>query len=158
LSQDQTTYDLAHDRFLLRLGINYFLNQAALLAEPFGGDVLLAVTFLTINTGNLRHLDNAATFNPRAVQGVIPDELRRPVTIAAVSRALGIPRETARRYVNRLIEMGYCRATGARGVVIPTEVLMSDRISDVARKHGAFARELMGALNDAHAAAVAQPA
>ena len=158
LSPEMSEYDLAHDRFVLRLGINYFLSQAALLAEPFGGDVLLAVTFLTINTGNLRHLHGAATFNPQAVEGVIPDGMRRSVTIAAVSRELGIPRETARRYVNRLIEMGFCRATGARGVMVPSEVLKSEAMNAVAQKHGAFARDLMGALNDAHATLQDQPA
>ncbi|NBU28664.1 MAG: hypothetical protein EBS42_10790, partial [Caulobacteraceae bacterium] len=70
MSSEDQTYVLAHDRFVLRLGINYFLNQASLLAEPFGGDVLLALTFLTINTGNLQHLSNAASFNPLAVDGV----------------------------------------------------------------------------------------
>jgi hypothetical protein len=127
---------LAHDRFVLRLGINYFLNQASLLAEPFGGDVLLALTFLTINTGNLKHLSNAASFNPLAVDGVMPDGLRRPVTIAAVSRELGIPRETTRRYVKRLIDMGYCRATGSRGILVPTEVLKSEAINSLARQIG----------------------
>lgn len=151
MTSDGQKYALAHERFVLRLGINYFLGQASLLAEPFGGDVLLAITFLTINTGNLRHLDNAATFNPLAVDGVMPDGVRRPVTIAAVARELGIPRETTRRYVNRLIEMGYCRTTGARGILVPAEVLKSDAINSVARRHGAFARDLMRALIEAHA-------
>ena len=136
MSSEDQTYVLAHDRFVLRLGINYFLNQASLLAEPFGGDVLLALTFLTINTGNLKHLSNAASFNPLAVDGVMPDGLRRPVTIAAVSRELGIPRETTRRYVKRLIDMGYCRATGSRGILVPTEVLKSEAINSLARQIG----------------------
>lgn len=151
MSSDDQKHVLAHDRFVLRLGINYFLNQASLLAEPFGGDVLLALTFLTINTGNLQHLSNAASFNPQAVDGVMPDGLRRPVTIAAVSRELGIPRETTRRYVKRLIDMGYCRATGSRGILVPTEVLKSEAINSLARRHGAFARDLMQALIEAHA-------
>jgi len=151
LSSDGQKHALAHDRFVLRLGINYFLSQAALLAEPFEGDVLLAVTFLTVSAGNLRHLESLSAFSPMAVDGVIPDGMRRPVTIAAVARELGIPRETTRRYVNRLIEMGYCRTTGARGIIVPGVVLRSEAINSVARRHGAFARELMQALIDAHA-------
>lgn len=124
----------AHERFLLRLGMDYFLRQLAVLSAPFDGDILLAATFLAICQGSVKHLD-PDTPSPHAVEGVFPDGMRRAVTIASVARALGLPRETARRYVHRLIASGHCRAVGVRGVTVPGEVLRSEPINRLAREN-----------------------
>jgi DNA-binding Lrp family transcriptional regulator len=53
-----------------------------------------------------------------------PDELRRPVSINALAASLGIPFETVRRHVNRLISQGFI-ATAPGGIYVPTSVLVS---------------------------------
>ncbi len=131
------------DRFLLRLGMDYFLRQMVVLSTPFGGDMMLAATFLAICQGSVRHLNEPVRPSPLAVEGVFPDGVRRPVTIASVARTLGIPRETARRYVHRLIASGHCRTVGARGVTVPAEVLRSDPINQLASQHVQALRDLI---------------
>jgi DeoR/GlpR family transcriptional regulator of sugar metabolism len=45
--------------------------------------------------------------------------MRRPVSILAVAGSLGLPYETVRRYVTKLVKMGLCiRVRG--GVIAPT--------------------------------------
>lgn len=124
----------AQERFLLRLGMDYFLRQLAVLSAPFDGDILLAATFLAICQGSVKHMD-LDTPSPHAIEGVFPDGMRRAVTIASVARALGLPRETARRYVHRLIASGHCRPVGVRGVTVPGEVLRSEPINRLAREN-----------------------
>lgn len=125
----------AQERFLLRLGMDYFLRQLAVVSAPFGGDVLLAATFLAICQGSVKHLIDPAVPSPLAIEGVFPDGVRRAVTIAWVARTLGLPRETARRYVHRLIASGHCKMVGVRGVTVPSDVLRSEPINQLAREH-----------------------
>lgn len=132
----------AQERFLLKLGMDYFLRQMSVLSAPFDGDVLLASTFVAICQASVKHLNEPGLPSPLAVEGVFPDGMRRPVTIASVARTLGLPRETARRYVHRLIASGHCRAVGARGVMVPAEVLRSEPINQLATEHVGAMREL----------------
>jgi DeoR/GlpR family transcriptional regulator of sugar metabolism len=37
-----------------------------------------------------------------------PDEVRRPISVLAVANSLGLPYETVRRYVTKLIRLGRC--------------------------------------------------
>lgn len=133
----------AQERFLLRLGMDYFLRQLAVLSAPFDGDILLAATFLAICQGSVKHLNEPALPSPLAIEGVFPDGMRRSVTIASVARTLGLPRETARRYVHRLIASGHCRPVGVRGVTVPAEVLRSEPINRLAREHVDALNELL---------------
>ncbi|MDO9337942.1 MAG: hypothetical protein Q7T61_16215 [Caulobacter sp.] len=142
IPQDPALRTPVQERFLLRLGMDYFLRQMAVLSAPFDGDVLLAATFLAVCQGSVRHLNEPLRPSPLAVDGVFPDGMRRPVTIASVARTLGIPRETARRYVHRLIASGHCKAVGARGVMVPAEVLRSEPINRLAREHVEVIAEL----------------
>ena len=130
------------ERYLLKLGMDYFLKQRSVLSAPFDGDLLLAATFATIWQASVKHLNEPGLPSPLAVEGVFPDGMRRAVTIASVARTLGLPRETARRYVHRLIASGHCRAVGARGVTVPSEVLRSDAINQLAREHVEVMRDL----------------
>jgi hypothetical protein len=130
------------ERFLLKLGMDYFLRQLAVLSAPFGGDVLLAATFVAIAQASVKHLNEPGLPSPLAVEGVFPDGMRRPVTIAAVARTLGLPRETARRYVHRLIASGHCKPVGVRGVTVPAEVLRSETMNALAREHVDVLRDL----------------
>lgn len=129
--------------------MDYFLTTAALLSGPFAGEIMLAAVFAAISQGSVRHLNNPLKPNPLAPDGVFPDGMRRAVTVASVARSLTLPRETTRRYVRRLVEMGYCQQVGARGVLVTSEVLKSPVINDLARAHA----EALKAVVDAHEAA-----
>ena len=130
------------ERYLLKLGMDYFLRQLTALSAPFNGDILLAATFVAICQASVKHLNEAGLPSPLAVEGIFPDGMRRPVTIASVARTLGLPRETARRYVHRLIATGHCRTVGVRGVTVPAEVLRSEDLNQLAREHVEAMRQL----------------
>lgn len=129
---DPANRTLGTDRFLFRLGVDYLLRLIMRLSDLFGGDLMLTVTFLAVAQASVRHLNQQNQPNPLAVDGILPDGMRRPVTIATVARSLNLPRETARRYIRRLIDMGYCRQTGPRGVMVPSEVMRSEGLTAVA--------------------------
>ncbi|WGM40828.1 hypothetical protein [Caulobacter sp. NIBR1757] len=130
------------ERYLLKLGMDHFLRQLSVLSAPFDGDVLLAATFVAVWQASVKHLNEPGMPSPLAVEGVFPDGMRRAVTIASVARTLGLPRETARRYVHRLIASGHCRTVGARGVTVPSEVLRSEAMNQLAREHVEVMRSL----------------
>ncbi|MDB5471983.1 MAG: hypothetical protein JWR84_3543 [Caulobacter sp.] len=138
------------ERYLLKLGMDYFLRQLTVLSAPFDGDLLLAATFVAICQASVKHLNEPGLPSPLAVEGVFPDGMRRPVTIASVARTLGLPRETARRYVHRLIASGHCRAVGARGVTVPSDVLRSEPINQLAREHVDAMRALFDGYERSH--------
>ena len=54
-----------------------------------------------------------------------PDGLRRPVSLAEVSQILGIPYETARRYVNTILANGQCTRDAKKGLLISMDLLQS---------------------------------
>ena len=115
--------------------MDYFLTTAALLSGPFEGEIMLAAVFAAISQGSVRHLNTPLKPNALAPDGIFPDGMRRAVTVASVARSLMLPRETTRRYVRRLVEMGYCQQVGARGVLVPSTVLKSEAFNDLARAH-----------------------
>ena len=60
-----------------------------------------------------------------------PDELRRPVSVNALAGSLGVPFETARRHVNKLISQGAI-ATAPGGVYVPTAMLTTPHFAAAA--------------------------
>lgn len=138
--------DLALQRYALRLGADYFINMAGALGDLFDGNLLTGLVFLTIAQGSVQHLNRPAQFNAMAVDGVFPDELRRPVSVLGVSQFLGLPYETARRHTGRLEKMGFCRRVGGKGVVIPGEVLRGPEVQALVQANYGHLRILLQGL------------
>jgi len=117
--------ELATDsaRVAARLGSAYVLRTLALLAQLHGGDLLTAIIVLRINAANVAHFDAAggqSAFPGNATPP--PDSARRPISVTRLARSLGLPFETTRRYVNRLLESGICvRVKG--GVLVPSQAV-----------------------------------
>lgn len=110
------------DLFLARIGSSYMLRMLAVLSELFDGEVMLGIVFLAVSQAATGHLSLHRELNDFGGDGIVPDELRRPVAVLAIAHSLNIPRETARRHVARLIERGYCAPAPGRRVVIPGDV------------------------------------
>lgn len=77
--------------------------------REFGGDMLLTVVLGEIATRNLGQFFGRG--EPRLPEAVLNDpllqrKLLRPCNALSVSNATGIPRETVRRRVKRLCELG----------------------------------------------------
>lgn len=145
-SEAADLHDLALQRYAMRLGSDYFINMAGALGKLFDGNLLTGLVFLTIAQGSVQHLNRPAQFNAMAVDGVFPDELRRPVSVLGVSQFLGLPYETARRHTGRLEKMGFCRKVGGKGVVIPAEILRGPEVQALVRANYGHLRTLLQGL------------
>ena len=116
------------------MAIGAILRAVAMVNREYGGDITAALVFACVVEANVGHL---AT-NPESMARLAtlvrlpPDEMRRPVTGVAVAATLGIPNETVRRKVKGLIEQGLLvRVDG--GLIVPTEIMASDRMTRLTR-------------------------
>ena len=111
-------------RAAVRLSDEYFLRALRIIADLTEGDIITAIVLRAVVAGNIGYLDGhaaeAALYSD--LETVPPDHLRRPVSILSVSGALGLPYETTRRHVHKLIASGRCRME-RDGVVAPSESL-----------------------------------
>lgn len=94
------------------------LAGVRMLGNLWHGDLLRGLVFTAIWTANVKHVTNTA---PAVSQTVLPDELRLPVSVLAISGSLRLPYETVRRHAQALERAGICHRVGRRGLVVPAE-------------------------------------
>jgi hypothetical protein len=111
------------ERAAVRLTQQFFLRQAELLSGVADGDLLLGLVFIAITTANTAHLAEAPSLEFTELDDVPPDQLRRPISVLALSESLQLPYETTRRYVGRLEALGLARRVGRAGVIVPSDTL-----------------------------------
>lgn len=106
-------------RLAARLGAQYVLRALKLLADLRGGEFLPALVSVAVIVANLAPLDAAESEEPRdrTLAQAAKDAARRPVSVMSVAGSLGLPYETARRHVMRLVDEGVC-ARIAGGIVV----------------------------------------
>ena len=112
-------------RLVARLSSEYVQHALQLLADTFG-DTRTGVVAQTIIAANTAYLDTRGGEGWRyaGLDQNPPDEARRPISIGRVAESLGLPYETARRHVARLLDTKVCvRVRG--GVIVPGAVLDS---------------------------------
>ncbi|HEY3800226.1 MAG TPA: hypothetical protein VGL58_17905 [Caulobacteraceae bacterium] len=109
-------------RIAARLSSEYVLRVLKLIADLHDGDILAAIITQAIIGANTAHLDTRDGDGARFAGAPPPDELRRPISVLALSRSLGMPFETTRRYVSRLVESGRAQRVKG-GVIVPASVL-----------------------------------
>jgi hypothetical protein len=118
--------DLQTARISTRLGADYVLRYLQLAASLQGGDLILGVVMTAIVAANTQHLN----FNPDGTPNYgglnepPPDAERRPISINALAASMGMPFETTRRYVNKLIDAGWCERC-RNGVIVRAQALSS---------------------------------
>jgi hypothetical protein len=113
--------DAAVSRLAARLSTQYFLLMAEMVSRRAEGDLVTGLVLRAVTAGNSGYLDqDPDTFGQYAsLEDVPPDDVRRPVSISTVAGSLGLPYETARRHVSKLVKAGLCiRVRG--GVVAPS--------------------------------------
>jgi DNA-binding Lrp family transcriptional regulator len=134
-------------RAVARVSSDYMLRIVDLLITHIG-DVVRGLVFLGILRANTEHFaDDERGSDAGGPASFLPDELRRPVTVAALSARLGIPHETVRRHAARLVEDRMC-VRGRDGLIVPAHVLarptfvrlMGDNNGYVRRTYAALAR------------------
>jgi predicted transcriptional regulator len=109
-------------RQVLRLTTNMFLEAVEVLMARVGLDLVHTLLYITIVQANVRHIteDPAAAAAYSGLQDVPPDEARRPVSVYAVAREMGLPYETARRHIRRMTDAGLLARDAGGGVWTPS--------------------------------------
>ena len=140
---EESADDVAVARIVSRLSSEYILRALQLLVESYG-EIRTGIIAQTIVTANTAHLDTRGGDGRRysAIDETPPDEVRRPISIARLAESLGLPFETTRRHVQRLIDTGVCvRVEG--GVIVPQSVLEQPDAARAALANVAFVRKFL---------------
>jgi hypothetical protein len=139
----ESAQDAAVARIISRVSSEYILRAMQLLVEAYG-DIRTGIIAQTIVTANTAHLDTRGGDGWRysAIDECPPDEVRRPISIARLAESLGLPFETTRRHVQRLIDTGVCvRVEG--GLIVPKAVLDQPPAADAALANVGYVRKFL---------------
>jgi DNA-binding Lrp family transcriptional regulator len=107
---------------VVRVSAGLILDQVRLGRGPL--DFVDALVLMAVTQANVEPVLRDAELNRRyaTYDQAPPDDLRRPISVNALSQSLGIPFETVRRRVARLATIGLYRV-GPHGVIVPGWVL-----------------------------------
>jgi hypothetical protein len=135
------------DRLAMRISTEYMLRSIDLMTQIVGGDLVKGLIFLAVVQANTQHVasDEALNQTYSEADDTVPNDVRRPVSVHALSVSLGIPYETTRRYVNKLLTEGYC-VRARRGLVVPGEVLQRPELVSALKKNFANLQRLVAGL------------
>lgn len=134
-------------RLVVRLSSDYVLR----LAEPISrhiGDVVTGLVMMDLLIANTEHLsDNqgGADEGGWAAEGFVPDELRRPARPSLLAERLGIPQETVRRHLLRLLKTDRCERT-EEGFLIPARILARQPVIQFLQDNRSHLYRLFAAL------------
>lgn len=127
------------------------------VGDPVSGLIVLELG--RANSENLTEFD-------KQIEGPIPDERRTPVSMLELSRRVGLPAETVRRHVKKLIAGGFVRS-GKGGCYAAVERLatpnangngLADNLSNLQRMFARCAAQGVIAHWEKEAAGAARPA
>jgi len=133
-------------RHHLNLGADYALRLIRVFTDLFDGDVGLALVFIAAAQAGTEHLRQSADYLESFTGEFFPDDLRRPISVSALARSLGLPVETTRRHVVKLAAGGYVRRTPNGGVIITSDILVRDDIQKVAGLNASNIERLIDGL------------
>jgi DNA-binding Lrp family transcriptional regulator len=131
-------------RLVIRLSSDYLLR----LAEPViknVGDITTGLIFMDLIHANLEQLPDDE--GPEPETGVLPDERRRPARAATLAARLGMPQETVRRHLNRLLATDRC-VRAPEGYVVPGRVLSRRPFVEYVLANQGNLHRLMSALGE----------
>jgi hypothetical protein len=110
--------DASIARIVTRLSSEYALRAFQLLIDAYA-DIRAGLLLQAIHTANIEALVHTREGRSAAgPDGIFPDEMRRPISIARLTDSTSVPFESTRRIVQRLIDAGHCRRV-AGGVIVP---------------------------------------
>lgn len=143
---------------MVRISGDFTLRTMIAVASQLDHDYSLAVVYIAILQANLGPLieDTALSARYAGVDTVVPEDLRRPISVHALAGSLHMPYETTRRCVGRLIDKGFVKRVSRSGILTcadkqaetPQKRVIEQQYQDVLRMIGQLRRngvELDGA-------------
>jgi len=130
-------------RLVVRLLLEFMVAALPPLARWQDGDLVRGIIFLAIlQAGRPR-------FAELARRGILAwprsDDALKPLSVNSLAISLGLPYETARRHVQRLIAAGLVRRVDAQGVIVPESALQADAfVAHAAEIHALFLKMMRG--------------
>lgn len=111
-------------RLVMRLSSNYLLRLAEPITEHVGDLVtgLVLMDMIHANTEHLPDTEGGDADEGWSPVGFVPDAARKGVRPATLSERLGIPAETVRRHIQRLVDDDRCERK-EDGFVVPARIL-----------------------------------
>ena len=110
-------------RLVTRVVLEFLITLTAAAAKAHDGDFKAMIVFMAIQHANVEYMEADPQRAASQFGGYPDDALRRPITAHALAQSVSLPPETCRRYVKRLVDQGYCRRVGGRGLIVPSEVM-----------------------------------
>lgn len=128
------------------LTAEYVLREIAGLLETMGGPVdgLIAFEIFRANTAHFPHHFRGG--EGYGAQDMVDDSHRRPISAAAVAALVGMPEETVRRHIVRLIDRGVCQRV-RDGVIMPAAVYARADVREAIFANAANLRRLFAGLS-----------
>lgn len=134
-----------HRRAIVRLSAQYLLRTLDIAKRVHTDDAVRAIIFTAIWSANVSHIRSKSGFD--GVDDLPSDEHRRPVTVSRIAQLVGMPAETVRRYVLRLINDGVCQRLGRKGVIVPASVFLREDMLDCLEQHLALTTRFQKSLS-----------
>ncbi|MBO9712832.1 hypothetical protein [Sphingomonas sp.] len=139
-------FSVLPDGVVGRLLVAFTLRALETFTELYG-DVTSGTIVAAIVAANVRQV----TGDPRLAERYaeedmpLPDSLREPIGLRPLARAIDIPFETVRRRVNALVAEEVVAWKDA-GVIVPTHVLLDERLLENNRRIMAHFEQLLNTL------------
>lgn len=111
-------------RLVVRLSSDYLLRLADPISQQIG-DVLTGLILMDVFQANVEHLadsEGGSTEPTWTPADFVPDDQRRPVRPSTLGERLGIPQETVRRHLQRLVKADLCERM-ENGYVVTSRIL-----------------------------------
>lgn len=131
-----------HHRLIGRITSDFCLRCLDEIRMLFGGEVLTGMIFLGIAAANFDRFKLAE-------QPMEPRAARQPVSVQTLAGLIGLPRETVRRHVRQLIDLGLCNTAGSgarAGLIIPMGMIERPAFLAAAQRNEVNVRWLVAQL------------
>lgn len=127
----------------------FMLRAAASIAVAFEHDYESAILFLSITTQNTQNVMHKRDLRQRyaSMSTPVDPDLMTPVSRSALARSTGLPRETVRRKVARMIERGLIVDT-PKGLIVPRQVTDNPLYAEALRPQIESLRRLFTMVRD----------
>jgi hypothetical protein len=124
-SFDQESYEANKSLIAVMMG-HFFLRYLNRLYREFDGDLILPIVLGEIAHHNITKLysSDGSCLKVRDEADAYPDRMKHlePTNAYSISQATGIPRETVRRKIDKLVKKGWILKNSRGGVAISETV------------------------------------